>query len=149
MARFRFALQRLLDVKGIKKQQEVVILSSLRKRESDLVEQIERLGLRIKEITEKIFVMEKGVFRISDIQQYSRFMEFLGGELKRKESELESLREKIKEKAEEVKRLYREELILKKLRDKRYIEFLKEEDRREQRQLDEIATILFNRRENL
>jgi len=147
MARFRFSLQRLLDVKGIRKKQEVVILSSLRKREAELVREMEQLNQKIKDVMDKIFVMERGIFKISDIQQCSHFMEFLGNELSRKERELKELRAEIAEKAEEVKKLYREELVLQKLKDRRYLEFLKEEERKEQKELDEIATILFNRRE--
>ena len=147
MARFRFSLQRLLDVKGIRKKQEVVILSSLRKREVELVREIEQLNRKIKGVMDKISVMERGIFKISDIQQCSHFMEFLGNELSRKGRELKELRAEIAKKAEEVKKLYREELVLQKLKDRRYLEFLKEEERKEQKELDEIATILFNRRE--
>ncbi len=145
MKRFVWRLQRVLDIK--KKQEQ--------KKKAELVELTERLArvrselLTQKRILEDIIdslTRERPNERLGKQEFFlrcSKANDRLIKKLKEKISELESAQ---KQKIDEVLKLKRFNEGLEKLRNEAKARFIKEQDRFEQKQMDEGATISFARK---
>ncbi len=145
MRKFVWRLQRVLDVK--KKQEQI--------KRAELLELTEKLARTHRELLTQQKVLDDIILQMSKTQpdkrlkeqefflKYSETTNELIKSLKKKVAELESQQ---KEKIIEVLRLRRFKESLEKMREEAKRQFITEQERLEQKEMDERATIDFSRR---
>lgn len=142
MAQFFWRLQRVLDVR---EKEETVLRSefvSLSDKITEIKGAISAIRERIQEMLEKLSCKDPGE-RIVEQQMFMQYAEFSEQEIKRLESEADSVEEQRKEKIKQLKEKHIEIKSLEKLRENAKKKFEQDVQRREQSQTDDFNNIKF------
>lgn len=145
MARFRFSLDGLLKLRRIEEDRAKSAFL-FRLRSCRLIEgEIAEIARRREEAKARCLETPGGTLDIEELLRARRFINVLFGQIEEKRAELGRLRPAV----EEARGAYRKAAVRRKaierLREKRKAEFLREEDRREARALDEVGGSRFLR----
>ncbi len=136
MKKFKFSLQKLLDIKNSS-------IELLKLEMSKLNTQIERLKEEIENITEKISEaqkrMDEGLQGVKFILEWMNYIQSLYHERKEKISELVSLENQLDELRQRYTKLYHEQKALEKLKELQKNSHDLEATREEQKIMDDIA----------
>ncbi|WP_051962679.1 flagellar export protein FliJ [Mesoaciditoga lauensis] len=136
MKKFKFSLQKLLDIKNSS-------IELLKLEMSKLNTQIERLKEEIENITEKISKaqkrMDEGLQGVKFILEWMNYIQSLYHERKEKISELVSLENQLDELRQRYTKLYHEQKALEKLKELQKNSHDLEATREEQKIMDDIA----------
>lgn len=141
MARFKFNLQRVLDIRKTQERIRQNELAMERKKERDFMQKIERLRKEQSEEYQKsrVFLTE----RLSDIRLFvaqQRYMEAIERTIARTSANLDAQREVVERARLLLVEAARKRKLLDKLKEKRMETFKKEEEAAEQRIIDEIGS---------
>jgi len=148
MRRFVWRLQRVLDVKAkqeqIKTQELFVITEKLAQTRSSLLAQQQILRDILESITN-----ENAKERLSKQEFFLKNSAATDEQIKKLKTEVIELEAKQKEKIAEVLKLRRFKESLEKLKEQAQKKYIEEQEKLEQKQLDETATLSFAREKNL
>lgn len=140
MARFRFSLENILNIKKKLEEQAKNEFGQANARLFREQEKLEAVILRRWEASQKLKMVLCETLSVTDIRRREEAVEILKFyvlqqqlEVKRCEKEVEIAREKLNEAMKERK-------IFEKLKEKAFDEFMMEENRKEQRTVDELMS---------
>lgn len=140
MARFRFSLENILNIKKKLEEQAKNEFGQANARLFREQEKLEAVSLRSWEVRQKLKMALCETLSVTDIRRREEAVEILKFyvvqqqlAVKRCEKEVEIAREKLNEAMKERK-------IFEKLKEKAFDEFMQEENRKEQRTVDELMS---------
>jgi flagellar FliJ protein len=143
MARFSFSLEPLLKLRRLEEDQKKRgFLSSLqlcRLKEAE----IEEISRRREEAKARCRELLPGRIEIEDLLRARRFLNVLFQRLSEKRVELQALRPALDEARAAYRKAAARRRVVEKVRERKWREYLREEDRRERRELDEAGQNLF------
>ena len=145
MARFRFSLEGLLKLRRLEEDRAkagfLLELRGFRLKEAE----IEAWARRREEAKARCRAMSEGTIDLDAFLRARRFINVLFQRLEEKRAELARMRPVL----EEARSRYRSAAVrrqaIERIRERRWREFLREEDRREGRELDEVGQVGFVR----
>ena len=140
MPRFKFDLQRILDIRATQERLRQNELAMERKKEHEIILKIERLKEEQSDgyvSGQKILAASRGDIRTMIAHQ--RYLESLERKIARTYANLDTQREAVEAAREALVEASRKRKLLEKLKDKRLAEFKKEEGVAEQKIIDEVG----------
>ncbi len=147
MARFKFRLEKVLEVRRRKEEEKEKELASLKKELRREEEFLEKLRKETSLIAERIGAFQKvddESLNLEELRREYDYLEVLRNKITRHLNTVEKLMIKIEEKRKELIEASKERKIMEKLKDKQYRKFRSEEERKERKVLDEIGTLNYN-----
>ena len=143
MARFVFSLQNLLDIKEKIEEQEKNNYSQANLRLQEAVEELEYLKSRhldaqmmLREVMREVLDVQQIRSREEAVDILQMFVDSQQQVVYQRERELDEARERLNEAMKERK-------TFEKLKEKAFEEFMIEENRREQKEIDELVSYRF------
>lgn len=139
MARFKFRLEKVLEVKEIALKQEQRRLSDINQKRHHLLQTRHQLEGIMEDCMQQINQLENS--QVDLLASYHTYLHQIMQDIRQLEQQLFQLDEeemKIRHKLQEIQK---EKKVLENLRDKRYARFLKDQERQEQNTLDELALL--------
>jgi flagellar FliJ protein len=145
MARFRFNLEGLLKLRRLEEDRAKSAFL-LRFRCYRLVEaEIAEIGRRREEAKARCRESSLGSLDMDALLRSRRFINVLFQRIEEKRAELSRLRPALEEARGAYRKAAARRKAIEKIRERRRLEFLREEDRREGRELDEVGGVGFIR----
>ena len=146
MARFRFPLEGLLKVRRLEEDRAKLSfltgLKALREKESELEEVVRHR----EEGKDRLRSASGGAIDIEDVLRTRRFINVLFARIEERRREIALLRPSIEEARSAFRKASVRRRAIEKARERALREHRQEEDRRERRDLDELAGVRFLRR---
>jgi len=140
---FSFRLDVLLRLrKSLKEQAEQELARWIRRREN-VVGLINELKSEIKREREKLNDRISRGIKSSEYQQQVEYIEILTKKLTYRIDQLKSIEENLNKARELLKKRHQELQVVEKLKEKAYERYLFEEQQKEQKEADELATIRY------
>ena len=140
---FSFRLDVLLRLrKSLKEQAEQELARWIRRREN-VVGLINELKSEIKREREKLNDRISRGIKSSEYQQQVEYIEILTKRLTYRIDQLKSIEENLNKARELLKKRHQELQVVEKLKEKAYERYLFEEQQKEQKEADELATIRY------
>ncbi len=136
MKRFRFSLQKLLDIKNSSLELLKMEMSKLNKVIEEIKNEIENITEKISEAQER---MDRGIRDIVFLREWMDYIQSLYRARKEKLAELVTLEKNLDELREKYAKVRQEQKALEKLKELRKMEHDLEFLREEQRVIDDIA----------
>ena len=140
MSRFRFNLQRVLDVRATQERIRQNELALERKKEIAVLQKIYRL--RIEQSDEYLkgdTIMSQTAIEARTVINHQRYIESLERDIARAFNDLGVQRTAVESARRTLVEAARKKKLLEKLKDKRMTEFKKEEEKAEQKVIDELG----------
>ena len=145
MARFRFSLEQLLVLRRLEEDRArrtfLIHLRNFRLKENEIVQ----LSRRREEAKDRCRESPAGSLDIEEALRSRRYINVLFQQIAGKKAELAGLRKPLDQGRSAYRKSTMRRRVLEKLREKRWREFQREEERRERRDLDEIGQVGFLR----
>lgn len=136
---YSFPLQRILDLKEREKESLVRSLAdSLKKKETAEKEYIETCHIQQRAEEHLSRIPEQGI-QVKELLEQYRFIQQVAGKVKRAEEILSTLEKEVEREMEKVKGKEIEVKTYRLLRENGYRKWLNEEEKKEQKALDEIS----------
>lgn len=146
MPRFKFKLQRVLEIKEHKEEllkNELAEANRIHQQERRILNELEEN--RERHLSDFSQAQTQEFLLIEDLKIRLRFIKKLAFDLIDQEQKVREALKKTEEVREELVKASQEKKVLERLKEKHYKEFLKEEDSKEQHTLDEIALSMYFR----
>jgi flagellar FliJ protein len=143
MGKFSFRLERLLK---IAKHREEEAKKNLALCLTELKNGQEQLLLLSRQQTQALRALvegQKGKISIHQLISNHQYCQFLKSEVEKKQREVIKLEKKVEEAREQLKEILKKRKILDNLKDKQFTDYIFEEQKSLQKDLDEIASNLF------
>lgn len=137
MARFKFRLEKVLEVKEIALKQEQRRLSEIGKKRHQLLQQREQLERTLEECSAKINTLDDT--HVNLLSAYYTYLHQIMQEIRQLEDQMYQLDQEELAVQNKLREVQKEKKILQKLKDKNYQRFVKEQQEQEQAILDELA----------
>jgi flagellar FliJ protein len=141
MKKFKFRLDRVASTKDKQVKQKTNELANLIKKlelaKSELVDFKDDLESTQKEI----FIRSSQGCPVREVLDYQRFMDKLNLRIQKKKKEIESIEEHIEKMQVLLLEMNKEKKVLEKLKERRHVQYIVEQNREEQKQLDELFNI--------
>ena len=137
MARFKFRLEKVLEVKEIALKQEQRRLSEIGKKRHQLLQQREQLERTLEECSAKINTLDDT--HVNLLSAYYTYLHQIMQEIRQLEDQMYQLDQEELAVQNKLREVQKEKKILQKLKDKNYQRFVKEQQEHEQAILDELA----------
>ena len=145
MTRFRFPLEGLLKLRRLEedrvKASFLLRLKDFRLREDEIA----GLVRRREEAKDRLRSATGGALDIEELLRSRRFINILFGRIEEKRVELVSLRPALEEARSAHRQAATRRRALEKVRERAWKEFVREEERKERRDLDEVGQVQFLR----
>lgn len=141
MKKFSFNLEKVSETKAIRvKQQTQRLAELLRGLECEEME-LRSLSTELNGLHEEVLQKTIEGCSASELRDYQRYLSKLIGELQTRKKNIDDYQDKIERLQVKLMELSREKKVLEKLREKRYIKYLQDQTREEQKMLDEMALV--------
>ena len=137
MARFKFRLEKVLEVKEIALKQEQRRLSEIGKKRHQLLQQREQLERTLEECSAKINTLDDTHANL--LSAYYTYLHQIMQEIRQLEDQMYQLDQEELAVRNKLREVQKEKKVLQKLKDKNYQRFVKEQQEQEQAILDELA----------
>ena len=147
MAGFVFKFERLLKLKEIEEKKETAVLSRIREELRVKKEELFSITDRIGKLSAEIEELE--VFNIDTMKYYTLAMHELNMQEEKKLVEVKEVSEREKVQEKKVIELRKGRRTLEKLREKHRIQFMKEEEKKLNKFMDELAQQSFMKSSSL
>lgn len=148
MPRFKFNLQRVLEIRKHKEELLKNQLSALSREYIHEDSLLSELKTRHRLYLDKMRTRQGMSILIEEMLWYYSYLEHLDNCIKRQKMKLLELLQRIEETRAKVIKASKDRRILERLREKRLMEFKREEERRDGAFLDEIAISMYVRKAN-
>ncbi len=142
---FSFRLEALLRYRAHRKERAETALGRARKQLLQATEALESLQARLREASEDIQGSLKGRTSAEALKNHVDFVSGLEGRIRTQEREVLGRREEVQSRTRDLLECTREVRVVEKLEERDYQAWLLEEQRREQKVLDETAVIRHGR----
>jgi len=147
MPRFKFKLQPVLEHRRKKEdilKKELAEVKKLFESEKSL---LEKLRQRLFDLQSELREKQKSSFEISDITNYSNYIDRVEDEIELQIIKLTGIAEDVKKAQKRLLEASKDKKVLEKLHERKHEEFQKEIERIEQSLIDELATIRHGRKQ--
>lgn len=148
MARFRFSMQSILEIKYKLETQAKQAFASAQAALLAEEEKLEGLKARKASYQEKARELLTGNLNVSQIEENQTAILVLDGYIAQKTREVETARRKVERAREDMAGAMRERKTYESLREKAFQEFLAEESRAEGKAVDELVSYTYGRKKN-
>jgi len=147
MKKFTFSLQPLLDYRKryedrLKK--ELAEIKKEEKRQKKIIEQLHKKRIKCEEELRKRRI--SGEIEIASLLIYQFYLDKLSLQIEEETKKMEEIFLKIKNKQTQIIEASKNKKVLEKLKEKRWLKFIDDVEKDEQRFIDEIALTKFNSR---
>lgn len=142
---FSFRLEALLRFRAHRKERAEIALGWARKQLLQATEALESLQSRLREASEEIRGSLKGRTTAEALKNHVDFVSGLEGRIRTQAQEVLRRREEVQSRTRDLLERTREVRVVEKLEERDYQAWLQEEQRREQKVLDETAVIRHGR----
>jgi len=142
---FSFRFEALLRYRLHRKERAEIELGRARKRLSQTRETVEALQNRQREAGEELQQALKSRASAYLLQSHADFVSGIGGRIQAQEAEVERCKEEVRDRVKVVLERTREVQMVEKLEERDRQAWLQEEQRKEQKVLDEIAVMRHGR----
>lgn len=145
MRRFRYHLQKIVDLKSNEKAQAEWILTNALaklKMEEQSLEQLHATRRSIEELLQESASVKISVAELGVLQDYLQYIDTL---IKQKQKSLLQAKQDVADKSEQLVSKMKDEKIWLKARERSFAAFKAEYLRREQLELDEMAAVRFGK----
>ncbi len=149
MRPFKFTLEQVLDLKEGMKKQLAVEVTGLEQQEAQIQRRLEQLSREWRKESDALARDSRSLVA-AEYRLRSSYLDYLNQKIEDERHKLMEVSRHLAQKREKLLQYAREQKILEKIREKKRAEFRKAEQKREQKQLDELATLRYhyNDREN-
>ncbi|MGF7185188.1 flagellar FliJ protein [Desulfitispora alkaliphila] len=137
--KFKFSLQRVLDLKEQEEQQVKLRLQIEQKKLLEKQEQVEHLKDKIYKCLEQ--KKEKRITTGFDLIQYHQYTGYLEQQMKNAQREVFEQERVIGRVQQELLKITREKQTFQKLKERQFAVFKQEQDKLEQQQIDELTIV--------
>lgn len=137
MKKFKFKLQKVQDTKEKQVKQKSGELSKLSHQKETKVQELENLHSELNVIQREIYEKTMEGCPVHEVLDSHKYADKITQQIKQTRKQIEQLDEKIERKQVELLQLNKEKKILEKLREKRYVQYLQQQNKEEQKVLDE------------
>lgn len=137
MKKFKFKLQKVQDTKEKQVKQKSGELSKLSHQKETKVQELENLHSELNVIQREIYEKTMEGCPVHEVLDSHKYADKITQQIKQTRKQIEKLDEKIERKQVELLQLNKEKKILEKLREKRYVQYLQQQNKEEQKVLDE------------
>jgi|Deesub1362B_J571_1020462.scaffolds.fasta_scaffold02084_3 flagellar FliJ protein len=138
MKKFKFRLQKVADIKAKQEKQKSLELANLFLQLEKEKQQLQNLNFELDHVQQEIFRRTLEGCAAKEILEYQRYAEKLGQDIRTQKNKIQSLEEKIEKVQMALLKLNKEKKILERIREKRYLQYLQDLAREEQKMLDEM-----------
>lgn len=145
MARFRYSMQNILNLREKMEAQEKQAFALQMQRLQEEEEAMERLQLRQQELICEGEKLRRGTLNVLDIRDNTRAKEYLELQIKQQTMRLKAAQKNLEVARIRMQKAMQEREIQEKLREKAYAEFLLEENRREAKEIDELTSYTYGK----
>lgn len=146
MARFRYRMQNILDIKNkmeVQARQEYSMAQfALNEEEEKLSSLYERKGTYEEQARE----LRKDVLRISDLKENRISLMNMDELIKQQILQINLAKKQVEKAREKLQEVMEERKIQEKLREKAFEEFLQEENKAESKEVDELVSYTYGKR---
>lgn len=146
MARFRFRLQRVLDLREQVVEARRVALAAALAREREVRQHLDALEGEMGRRLQALAVREREGVTVAELAPIRRYLEWLGQEREQAQTLLEAARAEVARRREELFRARQEARVLERLRERRLEQHRQDELRSELAQADDLVQSRFQRR---
>ncbi len=144
MRPFKFTLEQVLDLKEGMKKQLAVEVTGLEREEARIQRRLEQLSNEWQRESAALSKDSRSLVA-AEYRLRASYLDYLNQQIEDERHKLMEISRHLAIKREKLLQYAREQNILEKIRDKKRSEFRKSEQKREQKQLDELATLRFQR----
>jgi len=138
MKRFRFTLQSVLDIKEKTEENEKRVLYGLKTQMSELQNELHCLEELYKKYADERGALSANGISVAELTRYCNYLKELEGRQKQKQSEIDTLQERIDRQTEVLKKLSIEVKALVKLKEAQYALYGKLADRENERLIEDF-----------
>ncbi|NLD45622.1 MAG: flagellar export protein FliJ [Clostridiaceae bacterium] len=144
MGKFVFRLQALLNVK-------VQIESSLKNELGKAIQELERQKGLLKHIEQEKEEYSEGISKkssqgvcVAELREYNSYLFFLRDRIKLKKEDIKAAQINVDIHREKLIKVVQERKMLEKLKEKKYELFLSEQNKEDQKRIDELVSFNYN-----
>ena len=141
MKKFKFRLQKVVDTKAKQEKQKSIELAQLFMELERQKSELKSLNFELESVQQEVFAKTVGGSPAKEILEYQRYIEKLQQDIQLQKKSIADLEEKIEQTQASLLKLNKEKKILERLREKRYLKYLQEQNREEQKLLDEMFNL--------
>ena len=141
MKKFKFRLDRVANTKEKQLKQKTNELANLFKKLDLYKSELQNFKDELDHTQKEIFKRSSQGCPIREVLDYQRYLDKLDIKIKKKKKEIESLEEQIEKLQVVLLELNKEKKVLEKLKERRHLQYIIEQNREEQKQLDEMFNI--------
>ena len=138
MKKFKFRLQKVADTKARQEKQKSVELARLFLELENQKQELRNLNFELENVQQEVFGKTVSGAPAKEILEYQRYIEKLQQDIHEQQQRVLDLEEKIEQVQAALLKINKEKKILERLREKRYLKYLQEQSREEQKLLDEM-----------
>ncbi len=138
MKKFKFRLQKVADTKARQEKQKSVELANLFMELETEKQALQNLNFELESVQQEVFGKTVTGAPAKEILEYQRYIEKLQQDIRAQQQRILNLEEKVEQVQAELLKINKEKKILDRLREKRYLKYLQEQSREEQKLLDEM-----------
>ena len=141
MKKFKFKLEKVASIKAKQLKQRTHELARLmRQLETEKVN-LQNLKMDLDAVQREIFKHTIEGCSVNELLEHHRYAEKLLQDITIQKKKIESIEENIEKMQVLLLKLNKEKKILEKLREKRYVQYIQEQNHEEQKVLDEMFTL--------
>jgi len=141
MNKFKFKLEKVTGIKAKQLKQKTLELAKLLQQLETEKKTLKNLKMDLDSVQQEIFKRTMAGCSANELLEHHRYAEKLAQDITQQKRKIESIEEAIEKMQVLLLKLNKEKKILEKLREKRYLQYLQEQNREEQKVLDEMSTL--------
>lgn len=147
MARFRFSMQSILDIKGKLETQAKQSFAAAQARLLAEEERLQALEGRRAEYFERGRGLRAGTLRVLDLEENQKAISVLDDYISAQTREVDVARRRVERAREDMAEAMRERKTYETLREKAFQEFLQEENKAEGKSVDELVSYTYGQKQ--
>lgn len=143
---FQFRFQRVLDVRERQEDLEQIEFARVQNRYHEEQENLEQLQKKLEQHYEQSRKQREKSGNVGNFQQQQEYSRYIQGQIRRQEEVVQEWKEKLEDQRESLVEASQRRQVLETLRENDHEEFQEELLRREQNELNQVATRQYTRK---
>lgn len=148
MARFRYRMQNILNIKEKMEEQEKQNFAVMRGRLNEEEEKLEALREKQREIIEYGIKIRNDVIDVLKIKENTAQKEYIDGEIRSQVMRVKAAEKNLELARAKMQTAIQERKIHEKLRENAFDQFIKEENLAEAKEIDELTSFTYGRKDD-
>ena len=148
MAKFKYRMQNILNIKEKLEEQEKQNFAVMRARLTEEEEKLDEIKKRREDVAEEARRMREDTINILAIKENSAMADYLDDCIKSQVLKVRAARKNLENARVRMQKAIQERKIHEKLKDNAFNEFLKEENIKEAKEIDELTSYVYGQVKN-